>query len=222
MLVAQNRSRPNRGCRTIVARCNHPHCRKPSIAILENSSLCQSHFVAICYARLDEINELLDQKKLGGRELQMIRSFVDACTSPAFLQALRARDVKNRDRAQHLDIVVSAAHILTRLRRGPRIDLCVPLRLLGDPLADPRIEDTFTRTVSKHGAMFSCGNPYTRGELMDIVRLDTGDTAIARVAWHRPIGPGQHSVAIEILNSANFWRQNWASVSPEQQASFQT
>lgn len=210
MLIAQERPSPNNQCRTITKRCNHPHCRKPSITFLENNSWCQSHFVAACYARLDEINELLKQKKLGDTELRTIHAFVEECTGPAVSHALRARDLNNRDRARHLDIVVSAAQILTRLRRGPRIELQVPLRLLGDPLADPRVEDTVTQTVSKHGAMFSCGSPYTKGEIMDIVRLDTGHTAIARVAWHRPIAPGEHSVAIEILNCPNFWSRNWA------------
>jgi len=210
MLIAQNLPRANRECRSMLKCCSHPHCRKPSITILENSSLCQSHFVATCYARLDQINELLKEKKLGEKELKTIRAFVEECTGPAVSNALQARDLENRDRAQHLDIVVSAAQILTRLRRGPRISLQVPLRLLGDPLADPRIEDTVTQTVSRHGAMFSCGNPYTKGEIMDIVRLDTGRTAIARIAWHKPIAPGQHTVAIEILNRDNFWSRNWA------------
>jgi hypothetical protein len=210
MMIAQNRRCVNREYRTIVERCGHPRCRKPSITFLKNSSLCQSHFVATCYARFDEINELLKLKKIGDTELKMIHAFVEECTGPAVSRALRARDVKNRDRAQHLEIVVSAAQILTRLRRGPRIDLQIPLRLVGDPVVDPRIEDTVTQTVSKHGAMFSCGNPYTKGEIMDIIRLDTGHTAIARVAWHQPIAPGEHSVAIEILNSPNFWNRDWA------------
>lgn len=177
---------------------------------MEKSSWCRPHFVATFYARLAEIKRLLDQKRLGAAELKTIHAFVEECTSPALSHSLRARDLKNRERAQHLDIVVSAAKILTRLRRGPRIDLQVPLRLLGDPLLDPRIEDTVTQTVSKHGAMFSCRNPYTKGEIMDVIRLDTGRAAIARVAWHKPIAPGEHSVAIEILNSLNFWSHNWA------------
>ena len=210
MLIAQSSPHASNQCAAIVDRCSRPHCRKPSISILENSSLCQSHLVSTCYARLDEINELLNQKTLGDTELKTIHAFVEECTGPVVSHALRARDLKNRDRARHLDIIVSAAQILTRLRRGPRIDLQVPIRLLGDPLADPRIEDTVTRTVSKHGAMFSCRNPYTRGEIMDIVRLDSGHSAIARVAWHKPLAPGEHNVAIEILNNANFWSPNWA------------
>jgi len=210
MLIAQDIRSSNRDSRAITLRCNHPQCRKLSITTLENSPLCRTHFVATCYARLQEINELLKQKEPSGTELNTIHAFVEECTGPAILHVQRARDLKNRDRAQHLEIVLSAAHILTQLRRGPRIDLQIPLRLLGDPLADPRVENTVTQTVSKHGAMFRCGNPYTRGEIMDIVRLDTGRSAIARVAWHKPIAPGEHSVAIEILNSANFWSQNWA------------
>jgi len=172
---------------------------------LEDSSLCQPHFVATCRARFDEITQLVEQKKLGATELSTIRAFLAACTGAATARALHARELNNQERAQLLEIALSAAQILTRLRRSPRVDQQIPLRLLGDALTNPRVENTITQTLSKHGAMFSCGHPYGRGEIMDIVRLDTGHTAIARVAWHKPIAPGQHSVAIEILNSTSFW-----------------
>jgi hypothetical protein len=207
--VARDGSCTKSKCESAVDRCNHRDCGKPSITTLEGSSLCQPHFFAACYARLDEITQLVEQKKLGATELKTIQAFVAECTGAAVSRALRAQELNNRERAQLLDIVVSAAQILTRLRRSPRVGQRVPLRLLGDPLTDPRIEDTVTQTVSKHGAMFRCGHPYAKGEIMDIVRLDTGHTAIARVAWHKPIAPGQHNVAIEILNRTNFWNWGW-------------
>jgi hypothetical protein len=207
--TVRDRSSIKSECQAAVDPCNHPDCGSPAIAILENSSLCQPHFLTACYARLDKINQLVEQKKLGAAELKTIRAFVAECTSAAVSRALRACELSNRERAQLLDIVVSAAQILTRLRRSPRVAQRVPLRLLGDPLTDPRIEDAVTQTVSKHGAMLRCGYPYAKGEIMDIVRLDTGSTAIARVAWHKPVAPGQHTVAIEILNRTNFWNWGW-------------
>lgn len=203
--VAQGHSHAKPECQPAVDRCNHPDCRKPTITTLESNSLRHSHFVAACYARLDEIIQLVEQKKLGVAELETIRAFVAECTGAAVSRALRAHELNNRERAQLLDVVLSAAQILTRLRRSPRVGQRIPIRLLGDFLTDPRIEATVTQTVSKHGAMFNCAHPYVKGEIMDVVRLDTGHTAIARVAWHKPIAPGQHSVAIEILNSTNFW-----------------
>ena len=205
MQTVPDHSRAKLECQPAVDRCNHPDCRKPSITTLEDSSLCQPHFVATCRARFDEITQLVEQKKLGATELSTIRAFLAACTGAATARALHARELNNQERAQLLEIALSAAQILTRLRRSPRVDQQIPLRLLGDALTNPRVENTITQTLSKHGAMFSCGHPYGRGEIMDIVRLDTGHTAIARVAWHKPIAPGQHSVAIEILNSTSFW-----------------
>ncbi len=128
-----------------------------------------------------------------------------ACTDAATSRVLRARELNNRERAQLLEMTLSAAQILTRFRRSPRVDQQIPLRLLGDALTNPRVENTIAQTLSKHGAMFSCRYPYGRGEIMDMIRIDTGHTAIARVLWHKPIAPGQHSAAIEILNSASFW-----------------
>jgi hypothetical protein len=190
--------------------CSHPDCAKAAITALEGNFLCQHHFAAVCYSKINEITEMMEQKRLGAAELKTIRAFVAECTGAAVSRALQAKELNNRERAQILDIVVSAAQILTRIRRSPRVGQRVPLRLLGDPLSDPRIEDIVTQTVSKHGAMFKCAHPYVKGEIMDVIRLDTGHTAIARVAWHKPIAPGHHNVAIEILNRANFWNWGWA------------
>jgi len=199
--IAPDHSCAKLECQPAVDRCS----RKPSITTLENSSLCQPHFVATCSARFDEITQLVEQKKLGVTELGTIRAFAAACIDAATSRALRARELNNRERAQLLEIALSAALILTRLRRSPRVDQQIPLRLLGDALTNPRVENTIAQTLSKHGAMFSCRYPYGRGEIMDMIRIDTGHTAIARVLWHKPIAPGQHSAAIEILNSASFW-----------------
>lgn len=210
MRLARDNDCEKSQCDSALAQCTHRNCTRPAKTILETNNLCPPHFLAACYAKLDEITQLVDQKKLGAAELKTIRSVVTEYTGAAVSHALQSQEFNNKERAQLLDFVVSAAQILTRLRRSPRVSQQVPLRLLGDPLTSPRIEDTVTQTVSKYGAMFKCGYPFAKGEIMDIVRLDTGHTAIARVAWHKPMAPGHHNVAIEILNNANFWNWGWS------------
>jgi hypothetical protein len=188
-----------------VARCEHSGCLKPPVATLQKAAHCQEHFLAACHTRLAEIGELVKQKRLEGSEGEEIRTFLADCTSAAVTRGLQANTLSNWERAQFLHIVLSSAQVLMHLRRSPRIERKVPLRLVGDPRTDPRIEDAMTETISKHGAMFRCEHPYVKGEILDIVRLDTGRSAIARVAWHKPMGPAHHHVAVEILNKPNFW-----------------
>jgi hypothetical protein len=186
-------------------RCDSQGCQKASTGKLQDSSLCQEHFLAACHSRLAAISELVAQKRLDGTEAEEIRDFLTECTSGAVSQGLQPARLSNSQRARLLHIILSSAQVLMHLRRSPRIPRQVPLRLVGDPRTDPRVEDAMTQTVSQHGAMFRCEHPYTKGEILDIVRLDTGRSAIARVAWHQPIGPAHHHVAVEILNRSNFW-----------------
>ena len=185
--------------------CGSPGCHRPPIGTLQNSPRCQQHFLASCHAKLAEINRRIALKRLDGTEAEGIRAFLTECTRAAVSRALQADKLTNSERTQFLNIVLSSAQVLTQLRRSPRISRQVPLRLVGDPRTDPRIEDAVTEMVSKHGAMLSCKHPYAKGEIVDVMRLDTGHSAIARVAWHRPIGPAHHHVAVEILNRPNFW-----------------
>jgi hypothetical protein len=187
------------------ARCVSPGCQKAPVARLQDNARCQEHFLAACHSRLAQISQLIDRKKLDGTEAEEIRSFLGECTSTAVSRALESDKLSNRQRAEFLQIVLASAQVLMRLRRSPRVERQIPLRLVGDPRTNPRIEDAMTHTVSKHGAMVSCEHPYTKGQILDVVRLDTGRSAIARVAWHRPLGPAQHQVAVEILNRTNFW-----------------
>jgi hypothetical protein len=185
--------------------CALPGCERAPVARLQGSSRCQEHFLAACNTRLAEISRLIDQKELDGTEAEEIRGFLAECTSAAVSRALETDKLNNRQRAEFLQIVLACAEVLMRLRRSPRVERQIPLRLVGDPRTNPRVEDTMTHTVSKHGAMVSCEYPYTKGQIVDVVRLDTGRSAIARVAWHRPLGPAQHQIAFEILNRTNFW-----------------
>jgi len=163
--------------------------------------------LAACHTRLDEIRQLIDSKQLSGTEGEEIRTFLADCTGTAVSRAVESDRLNNRQRAEFLHIVLSSAQLLMRLRRSPRVERKIPLRLVGDPKTNPRIEDAMTQTVSKHGAMVSCEYPYMKGQIVDVMRLDTGRSAIARVAWHRPLGPAHHQVAVEILNRGNFWNE---------------
>jgi hypothetical protein len=190
-----------------LSRCASPGCQKPTVVTLQDCSRCQEHFLAACRSTLAEITQLVDRKVLDNAKIEAMRSFLSECTTAAVSQALETNHMSNLQRAEFLHILLSSAQVLLRLRRSPRVERKIPLRLIGDPRTNPRIEDAMTQTVSKHGAMVSCEHPYTKGQIVDVMRLDTGRSAIARVAWHRPIGPANHQVAVEVINRANFWTE---------------
>lgn len=193
--------------RAPLRRCSRIGCGRKSEAALVSKQFCRRHFIDACYVRLDEIAEQIRQKKLHGSVPESVRSFLAECASQVTSEALRARQLNNLERSRFLHILLFAAELMNQLRRSGRIPRLVPVRLINDPQSDTWIEDTVTQDLSKHGAMVRCTHPYTKGETLGLMRLDTGDRAIARVVWRERDKFAQHKVAVEILNCPNFW--NW-------------
>ncbi len=188
--------------------CNHPGCTNPRVCALEGLQLCMSHFISACYRKLDELAELIQQRDFKSTSVHPIRRFLVECTSQAVSQALKVQGIRNQERAQLLDILLSAGDLLGKLRRSPRAIGFVPVRLCGNSYNQPWVEETVTQVLSKHGAMLRCTRPYTQSGTLDLVRLDTGRSALARVVWQEREKSGLHKVAVEILNHNNFW--NWS------------
>jgi hypothetical protein len=194
--------------------CERSGCTHLSEIELEQERLCRPHFIAKCYAKLDEIAERIKNKMVTGPAPAADRNFLAECTGQVTSEALRAFQVDNKDRAQLLHILVFANELICQLRRSERIPKLVPVRLIRDTPSDTWVEETVTQDLSKHGAMLRCTHPHARGETLELVRLDTGHRAIARVVWREYDKFSQYKVALEILNSPNFWNLRAETGSP--------
>jgi PilZ domain len=187
--------------------CSHTNCLHPSEVSLENKSFCREHFIAACYHRLDETAEHIKQRNLKRSALESLRSFLAECLKQVASEALRPAQFDNEDRSKLLHLLLYATELINQLRRSERIARLLPVRLISDPHSVTWVEDTVTQDLSRHGAMLRCTRPYENGQTLQVVRLDTGHKAMARVVWAERDKFTQHKVAVEILNSSNFW--NW-------------
>jgi hypothetical protein len=197
----------NRNSTTNVSRCGAARCDRTSELKLEANQFCLAHFVSTCYGRLDEIAERVKQKQLQSAAGTADRSFLAECASQVASVALRTLELDNQERSQLFHILVFANELSGRLRRSDRITKLVPVRLITSPQSATWVEETVTRDLSKHGAMLRCTRPHNRGDVLEVVRLDTGHSALARVVWRQYDKFSQYKVALEILNRPNFW--NW-------------
>jgi len=127
------------------------------------------------------------------------------CMRQVASEALWALQLNNLERSRLLHILLIASELTGQLRRSGRVPRLVPVRLINEPERETWVEDTVTQDLSKHGAMLRCTHPYAKGETLGLVRLDTGDRAIARVVWRKRDKFAQHKMAVEILNDSNFW-----------------
>ena len=115
MQVPQNRQSSIPGIPSPYRRCNHPGCHRPSFAEFDHHAQCQPHFIASCYAKLEDASRLIKENRLGSEDLATIRAFVEECAAAAGSCSLQSRDLNNLRRAQLLDIVIAAAQLLTQL-----------------------------------------------------------------------------------------------------------
>ena len=187
--------------------CDFASCASEPEVSLENKEFCRQHFLEVCYTRLDETAEQIKQRNLKRGALESLRSFLVECLRRVASEALQPTQRENQERSKLLHLLLYATELLNQLRRSERVARLLPVRLISAPRRLTSAEDTVTEDLSRHGAMFRCVNPHESGETIELMRLDTGQKALARVVWAEPGKFTQHKVAVEILNSSNFW--NW-------------
>lgn len=177
---------------------------KAPVRTREAHRVRRARFISGSYRRLGELSELIRQNSTALTR-HSVRRFLVECFSEASSHAQCGEDLNNLERAHLLSIVLGARDLLNKLRRSPRIVRFVPVRLREGSSSEPYMEETVTELLSRHGAMFHCTRPCAKGEILELVRLDTGQKAIVRVVWQKKEVYGHHRVAVEILNHMNFW-----------------
>jgi hypothetical protein len=108
-----------------------------------------------------------------------------------------------------IDILLWASELLKQVRRGPRIDLAVPVLLAGSAGDMEWQEATTTQTVSQHGASLCCRRALALGDIVRVTHAKTGRQGTARVAWSSRKDAGIFEIGLELLNEQNLWGMDW-------------
>ena len=91
------------------------------------------------------------------------------------------------------------------LRRSPRSATAVPVWLRRDDSRRTWEEDTWTSTVSRHGAAFVCRHPVEIRGAVIVMRKDTGSRAAASVVYSRVDSHGQRQIGVQLVDRDDFW-----------------
>jgi hypothetical protein len=190
--------------------CSAAGCDKAAAGFLDTRGFCREHLIATCYARIEECAQRITSKEGLSETLTPVmgRNLAEIADQATKL-SLSAEDLTNLERAQLMDIVLSVAHLSSRLRRSPRKLAAVPVRLCYEGPGAVWEEETATQELSRHGALLSCHHPVEGGMQLTLVRKDTGERAQARVAWRGPRKNGSQDLGLEILGHENFWGRKW-------------
>jgi len=197
---------------TTTAHCKFAECPQQIAGSLNGEALCRSHFIAQCYARLDEYEEKRKGAGLNKADAESVRRFINESTRQADEIEHTVQDLDNLERAKLLHIILSASELGCYLRRSPRKAAAIPVRLSSEKLGAAWEETTETVLLSQYGASVRCSHPAKLGETIQVMRPDTGEKAIARIAWQRPSGKDDIRIGVEFIGCENFWGLDWAAV----------
>jgi len=192
--------------------CAKTSCEKVAVSSLGGEALCLSHFIDICYMRLERYESLRKQTGLSVVGAEAMRRFIHECSRQADELEHTATDLDNLDRAKLLHIILTASELGRFLRRSPRKAASIPVRLSCEKLGGAWAEDSKTVLLSRYGASVQCTHPAKLGESLQVIRFDTGQKAEARVAWQRPWENESVRIGVEFVNCDNFWGLDWAAV----------
>jgi hypothetical protein len=197
---------------TEAEQCSIADCGQAVAASLDGEAFCREHFISVCYTRLDQYFEIRNGPGLSITDTQAARRFIHECTRYADEIEHAGLKLDNLDRARLLHIILSANELGRHLRRSPRKVATIPVRLSLEKLGGSWEEDTETVLVSRYGALVRCNHPAKAGETLELTRADTGEKALARVAWQRPSGNNDIRIGVEFVACENFWGLDWGFV----------
>jgi hypothetical protein len=193
-------------------KCNIQGCAGEIAASLDDEPLCREHFISVCYARLDRYEELRKGPGLDAANTESVRRFIHESTRAADEMEHDGKDLDNLDRAKLLHIILSASELGRHLRRSPRKAAAIAVHLSSERLGGVWEEDTETLLVSQYGALVRCKHAAKAGETLHVIRADTGEKTLARVAWQRPSGNEDIRIGVEFVSCENFWGLDWGAV----------
>ena len=193
-------------------KCDIDGCAQAVAASLDDEALCREHFISMCYTRLDRYDEIRKGPGLDATNTESVRRFIHECTRSADEMEHAAKDLDNLDRAKLLHIILSASELGRHLRRSPRKAATIAVRLSSERLGGVWEEDTETVLVSRYGALLRCKHAAKAGETLHVIRADTGEKTLARVAWQRPSGSEDVRIGVEFVSCENFWGLDWGAV----------
>ena len=192
--------------------CAIEDCVHSVAASLDAEEFCREHFISVCYTRLDQYDEIRKGPGLRATNTESVRRFVHECTRSADEMEHQAKDLDNLDRAKLLHIILSATELGRHLRRSPRKVATIPVRLSSEKIGGAWEEDTETVLVSRYGALVRCKHVAKAGETIQVIRADTGEKVMARVAWQRPLENDGVRIGVEFVSCENFWGLDWGAV----------
>jgi hypothetical protein len=204
-LARENGTSSSSSQTTQTTNCGVEGCAGAATARINSRAVCVEHFLADTVRELDARAVRLKNQPVDGDELQSWKEFIAECTSQAQRITQDDQTIDKRARTRLLDLVLRASHLSQSLRRSPRVQAALPIWLRREDPGRSWEEETWTSTVSEHGAGLVCRHLVEPGGTVVLCRRGPGDRARARVVYCRYDGDGRRQIGVEFIDQNDFW-----------------
>ena len=186
------------------SQCSIEGCRHTVASEVESQPFCAVHFASAALHEMEARGACLKAQPVDSSSLSSLKKFLINCTEQAQMLC-DAQSGAVQDQSRLKEVLRRAATLGKNLRRSPRLEACVPVWLRRE---DPRHtweEETWTSTVSLHGAGFVCRHSVEINGTVVLCRRDKGSRVEARVVYSRFDSEGRRHIGVELVGREDFW-----------------
>jgi hypothetical protein len=190
---------------TVAARCGVENCEHPVALESGSRPLCAMHFAAETMKEIDARIETLKSLAYEVSMTDYFRDFLNSIEQQARTIAENESAIEPQARVRVEEVLRRVAQMNLKLRRSQRFAASVPVWLRREDPGRMWEEQTWTSSISRHGASFLCNRPVEVGGEVVLCRRDKGNRIRAKVVYCRYDADGRREMGVELLDKADFW-----------------
>jgi hypothetical protein len=186
-------------------RCAADSCEEIAAIDFDGRSLCVEHFLPACAVELEARNARLRNLPFDPAATDAFKEFIANCARQAQQLVTDPRFAQGQAKAGLLDFLLRVSRLSQRIRRGPRSNSSVAIWLRREDPYQTWHEETWTVTLSRHGAGVLCHRPIQQGGTVVLCRKDKGSRAAARVVYCALDAQGRKQIGVQFCDNVDFW-----------------
>jgi hypothetical protein len=197
--------------------CAATSCNATAAIDFAGRSLCLEHFLPACIAEIESRNERLRNLPFDPDAADALKSFIATSAKQAETLAANAlaqlpeqsaadsRFTQAQMKTSVLDFLLRLSQLSQRIRRSSRTVSSIAVWLRREDPHQTWHEETWTVSVSRHGAALLCRRPVEKGGTVVLCRKDKGARAEAQVVYSLRDSEGRKQIGIQFNDPINFW-----------------
>jgi len=185
--------------------CNVDSCGERAVAKLDMREYCLDHFLSVSFQEIRSHYDGLKSQPYDSNAMSSFRELSSIWAREAEKVIEEANLADEQTKGKLLEALLWISQAGKSLRRSPRVPTAIGVWLRREDSRRTWEEDTWTRTVSRHGAGFVCRHPVEMGGRVVITRKDKAMRAEARVVYSRLNAEGGREIGVEMIDRDNFW-----------------